>query len=302
MNKSSFHQHLSDSNSSDTGTRNDQIASLCDFTDEVETSHKEPQQFEFTVLLSSIETIDLEPEKQRHTGSTNKIRPTNLAQEIGMEKLEVGKIRRKPSIGTRRVSPKARVGIVLQTTPKMMQNKPKQMTAQIPKARPLDRKSAETSTSKISFLQTSLATRPPKIKNCKELENDQQEKAPKFKARPLNKKILESKGELGLFSSEKRRTTIPQEFHFATSERISLLRTANNAEFYDKIALCLESPKKKPILRNTIPRPFHFQTDKRGTGKESKFVVESIGKQLEEERTRIPKFNPISCTNDHPVV
>lgn len=46
----------------------------------------------------------------------------------------------KPSIGTRRVSPKARVGTVLQTTPKMMQNKPKQMTAQIPKARPLDRK------------------------------------------------------------------------------------------------------------------------------------------------------------------
>ncbi|XP_071693868.1 protein TPX2-like isoform X2 [Rutidosis leptorrhynchoides] len=177
-----------------------------------------------------------------------------------MEKIER---RQKPSIGTRHASPKARVGIMLQRTPKMMQKRPKQMTVQTFKARPLDRKNIKTPISEISFLQTSLSTRSHKIESVKE-----QEKATKFKARPLNKKILQSKGELGLFSSQKRRTTVPQEFHFATNERIPPPRTVNNAEFYEKIASCLESPKKKLLLRNTIPRPFDFQTDKRGTGKE----------------------------------
>ncbi|KAI3732197.1 hypothetical protein L1987_63396 [Smallanthus sonchifolius] len=76
------------------------------------------------------------------------------------------------------------------------------------------------STPKTPPLQTLLSPRPPKIKSTEELEKEELKKAPKFKARPLNKMILESKGELGLFCNRKRQVTTPQEFHFATDERI----------------------------------------------------------------------------------
>lgn len=40
-----------------------------------------------------------------------------------------------------------------------------------------------------------------------------------FKARPLNKKIFSSKGEMGVFRNSKRETTVPMEFNFHTDKR-----------------------------------------------------------------------------------
>ncbi|KAJ7948339.1 protein TPX2 [Quillaja saponaria] len=73
---------------------------------------------------------------------------------------------------------------------------------------------------KTPLLHTSLRARPPKVKSSLELQQEELEKIPKFKARPLNKKIFESKGELGMFCNAKKHVTIPREFHFATNERI----------------------------------------------------------------------------------
>ncbi|CAJ1928196.1 unnamed protein product [Sphenostylis stenocarpa] len=41
-----------------------------------------------------------------------------------------------------------------------------------------------------------------------------------FKARPLNKKILSSKGDIGVFRNRKQETTVPMEFNFHTEKRI----------------------------------------------------------------------------------
>nr|XP_043607423.1 protein TPX2-like [Erigeron canadensis] len=206
------------------------------------------------------------------------------------QELERVKMRQIPSIGTSCLQPKTRVGIIVQRTPKMMQTRTKEMVAETPKfvPRSLNRKSAETPTFNIPLLQTSLRSRLSKITSSKELEDDQQEKAPKFKARPVNKKILESKGQLGLFASKKRPVTIPKEFHFAIDKRIPPPRTSNDAESYDKMELCLESHKKKVIPTKTVPRPFHFRTDKRGAEKE--------------EHIKIPKCSSFSSTIDHPLV
>ncbi|KAE8679961.1 Protein TPX2 [Hibiscus syriacus] len=174
-----------------------------------------------------------------------------------------------------------------------------EMTAKIPKfkARPLNKKIFEASplTSlprsnpkppefqnnqweprltepKSPVLQTSLRAKPPKVKSSIELEQEELEKAPKFKARPLNKKIFESKGELGINCNAKKQVTIPQEFHFATHER--------------------------------IPPPvavFDLFGKERG-GKKEQFMMESIEKQLEEERSRVPKANPYPFTTHYPVI
>ncbi|XVF02030.1 hypothetical protein REPUB_Repub04eG0141100 [Reevesia pubescens] len=151
---------------------------------------------------------------------------------------------------------------------------------------------------KTPVLQTSLRARP-KVKSSIELEQEELEKAPKFKARPLNKKIFESKGELGIFCNAKKEVTIPREFHFATNERIPPAATV--VDLFDKLSLKSES-SHDPIPRNTIPNPFHLQTEERGAEKERKFVMEIIEKQFEEEKARVPKANPYPYTTDYPEI
>ncbi|KAK3040493.1 hypothetical protein RJ639_028778 [Escallonia herrerae] len=150
------------------------------------------------------------------------------------------------------------------------------------------------------ILQTSLRARPPRVKCSDELEKEELNKIPKFKARPLNRKIFESKGELGIFCNTKRQVTVPQEFHFATDERIP--PTTIVTDLFDKLSLNSEPHHDKQIIRNTAPNPFHLQTEERGAEKERKFVMEVIHKQIEEERARVPKASPYPYTTDYPVL
>ncbi|XP_015574010.1 protein TPX2 [Ricinus communis] len=153
---------------------------------------------------------------------------------------------------------------------------------------------------KAPVLHTTLRARPPKVKSSSELEKEELENIPKFKARPLNKKIFESKGELGLFCNVKKHVTIPQEFHFATNERIP--PPAAVADLFDKLSLTSEPRHDNPLPRNTVPNPFHLHTEERGAGKERKFVMELVQKQIEEEKARVPKANPYPYTTDYPVI
>ncbi|XP_039038446.1 protein TPX2-like [Hibiscus syriacus] len=152
---------------------------------------------------------------------------------------------------------------------------------------------------KTPVLQTSLRARPTKVKSSIELEQEELEKAPKFKARPLNKKIFESKGELEIFCNTKKHVTVPQEFYSATHERVPPPPTV--FDLFDKLSLNSESIHD-PIPRRTIPNPFHLHTEERGAEKEKKFVMEIIEKQFEESKARVPKANPYPYTTDYPVI
>ncbi|KAG4985879.1 hypothetical protein AAZX31_12G109800 [Glycine max] len=154
---------------------------------------------------------------------------------------------------------------------------------------------------KTPLLQTSLRARPPKVKSSLELEQEELEKAPKFKARPLNKKIFESKGDIGVFCHTKKHVTEPQEFHFATDERIP--PPAAMADLFGKLSMKSEPARNhNPIPRNTTPNPFHLHTEERGAEKEKKLVMDLMQKQWEEENARIPKANPYPYTTDYPVI
>ncbi|WCJ30815.1 targeting protein for XKLP2 [Euphorbia peplus] len=153
---------------------------------------------------------------------------------------------------------------------------------------------------KTPLLHTTLRARPPRVKSSVELEKEELEKIPKFKARPLNKKIFESKGELGIFCNVKKHVTVPQEFHFATDERIP--PPAMVADLFDKLSLNSEPRHDNPIPRITRPNPFHLHTEERGAEKERKFVMDLVHKQIEEERARVPKAHPYPYTTDYPVV
>ncbi|WOL15169.1 protein TPX2-like isoform X5 [Canna indica] len=151
-------------------------------------------------------------------------------------------------------------------------------------------------------LETSLRARPPKVKSTQERELEELEKIEKFKARPLNKKILESKGDLGLFCNSKPQITIPEEFHFSTNDRLG--PPVAVVEQFDKLSLYSESSnhERKEVPRITIPNPFHLHTEDRGLEKERQFAEQVLLKELEADRARIPKAKPYPYTTDFPVM
>ncbi|KAL0354217.1 UNVERIFIED_CONTAM: protein TPX2 [Sesamum angustifolium] len=153
---------------------------------------------------------------------------------------------------------------------------------------------------KSPVLQTSLRARPARIKSSEELEKEELENIPQFKARPLNRKIFESKGDMGIFCNSKKQVTIPQEFHFAIDKRIPPPTAV--VDLFDKLSISSEPHQEKPLPKNTTPNPFHLHTEERGADKEKRMVEELMQKQLEEERARVPKAHPYPYTTDYPVI
>ncbi|CAA6668679.1 unnamed protein product [Spirodela intermedia] len=151
-------------------------------------------------------------------------------------------------------------------------------------------------------LETSLRARPPRVKSSQELELEELERIPKFKARPLNKKIFEMRGDRGSLRRPKRQITIPQEFHFATDERMG--PPAFVLEAFDKLSLHSErqTEQQRQVPRLTIPNPFHLHTEERGLEKERDLSLQILHKEIEQERARVPKANPYPYTTDYPVI
>ncbi|KAJ4783095.1 TPX2 (targeting protein for Xklp2) protein family [Rhynchospora pubera] len=155
-------------------------------------------------------------------------------------------------------------------------------------------------------LETSLRARPPKVKSSQELELEELEKAPKFKARPLNRKILHQKVETISTSVSKPPLTTPKEFHFATDERLGPA-SASVLDQFEKLSLHSDTSFHSQKLSSTvpgltIPNPFHLHTEERGLQKEVLLQTQLTCKQEEEEKARIPKATPYPYTTDYPVV
>ncbi|KAI3982572.1 hypothetical protein MKX01_031311 [Papaver californicum] len=78
----------------------------------------------------------------------------------------------------------------------------------------------------------------------------------KFKARPLNRKIFSSKGDIGVFRNTKREPTIPMEFNFPTDKRFN-----HNppVDLFDKLSLTTES-RQNAVPQPRLPRPARIPT------------------------------------------
>lgn len=100
-------------------------------------------------------------------------------------------------------------------------------------------------------LVTSQRARPTRIKSSAELEEEMIANMPKFKARPLNKKILEAPT---LAALPRRTPQLPefQEFNLKTSERALLhMNAPNNIAFGSAIRLVSESHKRSSSTINS---------------------------------------------------
>ncbi|MCO5608455.1 hypothetical protein L7F22_062665 [Adiantum nelumboides] len=143
-------------------------------------------------------------------------------------------------------------------------------------------------------LQTAARARPPKVKSSEEREQEELAKIPKFKARPLDKKIFWSRGDLGIFRNTKR-----QEFRFATQERIHS-QPQIPLDLFDKLSINSQNENQPP--KSTKREPFHLLTEDRGQKKANRMLTELKDNQLREQEQRIPKANPLPFTTDYPEV
>ncbi|OVA07736.1 TPX2 central domain [Macleaya cordata] len=78
----------------------------------------------------------------------------------------------------------------------------------------------------------------------------------KFKARPLNKKIFSSKGDIGVFRNSKREPTIPMEFNFPTDKRFQYNPPV---DLFNKLSLTTEL-RQNTVSQPRLPRPTFIAT------------------------------------------
>ncbi|KAG6541554.1 hypothetical protein Mapa_017076 [Marchantia paleacea] len=150
-------------------------------------------------------------------------------------------------------------------------------------------------------LHTAARVRPLTVKSREQLEIEELARIPKFKARPLNKRIFDSRGDMGVYRNNKREVTQPQEFHFATDERIQHREQPSSlADQFSK--MCINQQHHDNTLRPTVPEPFHLETENRGLLKEMRFLQEILEREHEESQARIPRAHPLPFTTDIPAI
>ncbi|KAL5212145.1 hypothetical protein ABZP36_022992 [Zizania latifolia] len=82
------------------------------------------------------------------------------------------------------------------------------------------------------------SNRPRHLDNVGKKPDECRDDQFKFKARPLDKKILGHKGDIGAFQSAKRNTTVPKEFNLSTSRKS---KPAPLSELFNKLTLTAEA-------------------------------------------------------------
>lgn len=150
-------------------------------------------------------------------------------------------------------------------------------------------------------LQTALRARPTTVKSTAEIEAEELARIPKFKARPLNKRIFKSKGDLGIPRNHKRQITMPVEFRFQTGQRAQVRGPALAIEEFDKLSLKREQ-SAEVSHRPTAPVPFKLASDDRGLAKKMRMIQEQIEREQKEAEARIPKAQPLPYTTKSPII
>ncbi|XP_006656596.1 protein TPX2-like isoform X2 [Oryza brachyantha] len=92
-----------------------------------------------------------------------------------------------------------------------------------------------------SNLPVCTSNRPRQLDNVSKKPDECRDDLFKFRARPLDKKILGSKGDIGVFQSSKRNTTVPKEFKLSTSNKG---KQAPLSELFNKLTLTAEAHRR----------------------------------------------------------
>lgn len=182
---------------------------------------------------------------------------------------------------------------------------PKRSTPQLPEFQEFHLKTSERATQQTSAGLSSLLHRNKGLqKTCTNsgTENENTSRRPNmkdpnqdgfiavqhFKARPLNKKIFSSKGDIGVFRNNKRETTVPVEFNFQTDRRI---QHDPPIELFDKLSLASDlQPSTGTQMKSSRGTCIHTKGSKENRFRSS---------ELQHERTNSVKETPSRVWEKH---
>uniref|UniRef100_M4DS58 TPX2 central domain-containing protein n=1 Tax=Brassica campestris TaxID=3711 RepID=M4DS58_BRACM len=118
-----------------------------------------------------------------------------------------------------------------------------------------------------------------------------------FKARPLNKKILSSRGDMGIFKNSKRETTVPLEFSFNTEKRV---QPDLPTDLFSKLSIKPEI-KQNSGSRTRFPQAKGFKENRVYSFQAGK----EVSSKLSENKSSLQPLTAcgflISCNNTHPL-
>ncbi|MCO5568334.1 hypothetical protein L7F22_022033 [Adiantum nelumboides] len=142
--------------------------------------------------------------------------------------------------------------------------------------------------------------RPLRFKSTRELEQDLA-RLPKFKARPLDKRIFSSRGDVGVYTVPKRQATIPKEFQFATDLRAeqhdAIMKQERNQEC-DENQILQQKAKQHEYSLRQMPGvasigPIFPQRSRKPLGEiQQQFVLEQSS-----QRANLQKHVPVSVSH-----
>ncbi|KAG0614517.1 hypothetical protein M758_6G183400 [Ceratodon purpureus] len=134
--------------------------------------------------------------------------------------------------------------------------------------------------------ETSQRARPSRVKSAAELEEEMLAKIPKFKARPLPKKILEAP-EMPAFTRSTPHVQEFQEFHLHTMDRAQHYASSLSSFSTDSLSSSENSSKQRRDLSK--PRPPQLETANRVRPN----TLKSREELEEEELAKMPKFKAL---------
>ncbi|GLT78315.1 hypothetical protein SLA2020_498550 [Shorea laevis] len=114
-----------------------------------------------------------------------------------------------------------------------------------------------------------------------------------FRARPLNKKIFSSKGDMGVFRNSKPKTTVPMEFNFHTDKRV---QQTPPIELFSKLSLTSELQQNNGS-QWSIPGPTHITTKGSKENRLTSFQPELEKRHLGKEKPPLFGGRKIQCSD-----
>ncbi|GAQ84188.1 putative targeting protein for XKLP2 [Klebsormidium nitens] len=152
-------------------------------------------------------------------------------------------------------------------------------------------------------LTTAYRARPARGTSSEEAELEEILKHPKFKARPLDRRVLDSCGEMGVPKVVPAPTTKPEGFQLATDSRLG----KHPSELPDlparkrqALAPLTREYELRPRAHVTEPEPFPLRTEDRGAQKRADFMQRVAAQEEAERRQREHEAQPLPYTTDYP--
>ncbi|CAN6202716.1 unnamed protein product [Urochloa humidicola] len=203
-----------------------------------------------------------------HKNHEKNVMNRNMDHPTGRPKLKVT-IPREPELATKLRAERSRVLRSVPTNPKQLNQRaaPSASTTQVASTRKVVQPLRATGHQHPSRQHDHVGSNVPActsksnharhVNNVDKKQEDSRDDLFKFKARPLDRKILASKGDVGAFRCAKKNTTVPKEFNLSTNRKGN---PAPLSELFNKLSLTKGAQQHRGVERQISDLPNYITT------------------------------------------